>query len=590
MDRNTLLAIILIGLILLLMGPYYKWTSSVKEKPREAVLVTDTLQMDTLKPLPPKEQIVPKKTEATKSKIIEKDTLLQLVNEYQIRIETSFIQVVLSNRGGGSIRNWSLNNYETWQKVPVEMINAHMNNGISIEFLATDGEDIRLEDYNFNMQQLSDRTIVLTENDSCSLRFTLPLKGNVIVKQLTFYGNSYHFDIQFSLEEPGQIMLRDEYRLGWVNGLPSSERNSVDDYSYSDAYVSMGNEAESYTIKSEEEAKEEVYNGKTDWIAVRTKYFISAIIPLAVDATGAIFSGEGIKIADVLERRYNVALNILQDPGKPTDRYRIYLGPLDHSILKSYDVGLEGLVMSRGWYESMFRPFSLIILALFKFFQRFIANYGIIIVIFSILVKIVLYPLTRKSYKSMKEMSKVQPLVAELREKYKNDPQRINKEMMQLYKEHGINPLGGCLPMLLQMPLLFALFIVFRSTIQLRGASFIPGWIDDLSGMEGLATLPFSLPFYGNQFNILPIIMAVTMIFQSKMTMQDPKQKMMVYIMPVFMLLIFNQLPAGLNLYYTLFNFWTILQQKFIDRAKNPEQVKEKSKEIQPLKKGKRKR
>ena len=134
-----------------------------------------------------------------------------------------------------------------------------------------------------------------------------------------------------------------------------------------------------------------------------------------------------------------------------------------------------------------------------------------------------------------------------------------------LYKEHGINPLGGCLPMLLQLPLLGALFIVFRSTIQLRGASFIPGWIDDLSSADTIFTLPFSLPLYGDQFNLLPILMAVSMIFQSKMTMQDPKQKAMVYLMPIFMLLIFNKFPSGLNLYYTLFNVLTIIQQKFTD-------------------------
>jgi YidC/Oxa1 family membrane protein insertase len=136
---------------------------------------------------------------------------------------------------------------------------------------------------------------------------------------------------------------------------------------------------------------------------------------------------------------------------------------------------------------------------------------------------------------------------------------------MKLYKEHGINPLGGCLPMLLQLPLLGALFIVFRSTIQLRGASFIPGWITDLSRPDTLFTLPFSLPLYGDQFNLLPILMAASMIFQSKMTMQDPKQKAMVYLMPVFMLLIFNKFPSGLNLYYTLFNVLTIIQQKFTD-------------------------
>ncbi len=174
--------------------------------------------------------------------------------------------------------------------------------------------------------------------------------------------------------------------------------------------------------------------------------------------------------------------------------------------------------------------------------------------------------MTRKSYQSMKEMSRVQPLMNEIKEKYKSDPQRQQKELMKLYKEHNISPLGGCLPTLLQLPLLAALFIVFRSTIQLRGASFIPGWIDDLSRPDTLATLPFSLPMYGDQFNLLPILMAGSMIIQSKMTMKDPKQKAMVYVMPVFLLLIFNQFPSGLNLYYTLFNVLTIVQQKLIDK------------------------
>jgi YidC/Oxa1 family membrane protein insertase len=169
----------------------------------------------------------------------------------------------------------------------------------------------------------------------------------------------------------------------------------------------------------------------------------------------------------------------------------------------------------------------------------------------------------------MKEMQKLQPVIADLNEKYKNDPQRKNKELMKIYKEHGVNPLGGCLPTILQLPFLFALFIVFRSTIQLRGAVFIPGWINDLSRTDTLFLLPINIPWYGNEFNLLPILMTVTMIIQSKMTMQDPKQKALIYIMPVFMLLMFNKFPSGLNLYYTVFNIWSIIQQMFItDRLK----------------------
>jgi YidC/Oxa1 family membrane protein insertase len=585
MDRNTVLAIILIGVILLLMGPYYKWVSGDQEK--AATVKIDTVYTETLK----KEQEIEKTAKIEdsipESKAAEEEQILSQEDETFITIETEDIKATISNRGGGSIVNWYLKKYDAWEKTPVAIIDEHLNNGIVIDFLTTDGDRINLSKYNFKLEEPAQSNIELREDETHTLVYTLSLKDNAIEKKLVFYGTGHHFDMQFRQKQAGQLLQRDEYSLEWVNGLPSNERNREDDYSYSEAYVSLGGEPERFTIDSDDEVTEEIFNGKTDWIAIRTKYFIAAIIPIDINTTGAVCSGEGVNVGDVLERRYNIALNAMLDPGDPTDKYRIYLGPLDHSILNNYDVGLEGLVMSRGWYESIFRPFSLIILAVFKFFQKFISNYGVIIIIFSILVKIILYPLTRKSYKSMKEMGKVQPLVAELKEKYKSDPQRMNKEMMQLYKEHGINPLGGCLPMLLQMPLLFALFIVFRSTIQLRGASFIPGWIDDLSGVEGIASLPFSLPMYGDQFNILPIVMAVTMIFQSKMTMQDPKQKALVYMMPVFMLLIFNQLPSGLNLYYTLFNVWTIIQQKFIDRSKKAEPVKVNVVPKGPIKKGK---
>jgi YidC/Oxa1 family membrane protein insertase len=326
----------------------------------------------------------------------------------------------------------------------------------------------------------------------------------------------------------------------------------------------MGGEIETYSIDSEGPSEEQTYNGSIDWIGVRTKYFFASVIPGDANTTGVTFSGKGIQAEDVLVKEYDPAINIgYRNTG--ADHYQVFMGPLDRSVLKEYESGIDAIIMRHGWYEKTFRAISLPILSTLKFFYMFIPNYGIVIIIFSILVKIVVYPLTKKSYKSMKEMSRVQPLLAEMREKYKSDPQRLNKETMKLYKEHGINPLGGCLPMLLQLPLLGALFIVFRSTIQLRGASFIPGWINDLSRPDTLFTLPFSLPLYGDQFNLLPILMAGSMIFQSKMTMQDPKQKAMVYIMPIFMLLLFNQFPSGLNLYYTLFNVLTIIQQKITD-------------------------
>jgi YidC/Oxa1 family membrane protein insertase len=328
----------------------------------------------------------------------------------------------------------------------------------------------------------------------------------------------------------------------------------------------MGDELESFNITSETETPDKSVPGICSWTAIRTKYFLAALIPRNVQTSGVTFGGRGIKINNIIERRYTTSLNIVKNEQSKADSFRVYLGPLDNTILADYNIGLNRLVLNHGWWERTFRVISLPIVAILKFLFTYIPNYGIVIIIFSILVKLLLNPLTKKSYRSMKEMSKLQPLLLELKEKYKGDPQRYQRETMKLYKEHGVNPLGGCWPVLLQLPFLTALFTVFRSTIQLRGASFIPGWISDLSQPDTIFHLPFSLPMYGNQFNVLPVLMTGSMIVQSKMTMQDPKQKAMVYIMPIFMLLLFNQFPSGLNLYYTLFNVLSIIQQKFIDK------------------------
>lgn len=481
-------------------------------------------------------------------------------------IETPLIHARISNRGGGKIYDFSLTKYNKPDKSPVKIIDADLQNGYDIQFLSAQGrsQKIQLERFYFYTKNDQEK-VSIGEDGSYTLVYYIAYNNSRIEKKITFYGNRYHVDLQFIVSDPSGLFLNKEYQLIWKNGLPANEENRVEDFSYSEIYASMGDELESKDLTKEGNISEQNITGLCSWTAIRTKYFLAALIPRNIQTNSVTFGGYGVKVKDIVERRYTTSLNISKNEESRIDSFTVYLGPLDNSILGEYGIGLNRLVLNHGWYEQTFRIISLPIVDLLEFFHKYVLNYGLVIVIFSILVKIVVYPLTKKSYRSMKEMGKIQPLLLELKEKYKGDPQRLNRATMQLYKEHGVNPLGGCIPVLLQLPLLAALFIVFRSTIQLRGASFIPGWINDLSRADTLFTLPISLPFYGNQFNLLPILMTVSMIIQSKMTMQDPKQKAMIYLMPIFMLFLFNQFPSGLNLYYTLFNIWTILQQKFID-------------------------
>ena len=262
-------------------------------------------------------------------------------------------------------------------------------------------------------------------------------------------------------------------------------------------------------------------------------------------------------------KQFSSYLSVPLETGKPTIQdFKIYIGPLDYSILKSQNVHLEK-VMSFGW--SFIQPFSIAFLYALQFLYRIVQNYGWAIVIFSILIKVALYPLTKKSYDSMKQMQQLQPKLKALQEKYKGEPQKLNAETMKLYKTHGINPMSGCLPLIIQMPILFALFNVFRTTIMFRQADFL-GVIKDLSRPDHIIPMGQSI-----SINVLPILMGITMFIQQKKTVTDPKQKFMSYFMSIFMIYIFYNLSAGLNLYYFMFNILTIAQELIIKKQPTQE-------------------
>jgi len=300
--------------------------------------------------------------------------------------------------------------------------------------------------------------------------------------------------------------------------------------------------------------------GETSWVASKSKYFASAMV-----CQSRRGSGFYIDIAEMPEKHDDKIVNrrlitngikmASSSNGQLTDKFMIYIGPIDYYILKGYNVGLETIV-DMGW--RILQPFSRVLLWLLVQLHKIIPNYGFVLILFSVFIKVILFPLSRKSTTSMAKMQEVQPKILELREKYKKDPKKMNTEVMKLYKEHGVNPVGGCLPLLLQMPLFFALYQVLNATIELRGANFIL-WIKDLSQQD---------PLY-----ILPVLMGITMFVQQKMTMKDPKQQMMVYLMPAVMTFVFLSMPAGLVLYWTMFNILSFAEQLYVKRRSRPSMI-----------------
>ncbi|MDZ7692241.1 MAG: membrane protein insertase YidC [Balneolaceae bacterium] len=263
----------------------------------------------------------------------------------------------------------------------------------------------------------------------------------------------------------------------------------------------------------------------------------------------------------------------------PQDRlvsYRLYVGPLAYNTLKQFDGNAYDMV-DVGW--SWIRWFSdplvrYIVIPFFGFVADYM-NIGLAIILFAVLIKVVLYPLTKKSYKSMAAMKDLQPKMKEIQEKYSDKPEKQQKETLKLYKEAGVNPLGGCLPNLLQFPILITLWRFFQNSILIRQEEFL--WASDLSAPDYILSLPFSIPFLGDQLAGFVLLMSGAMMLQSKVTggmsggmgggggMGGSQMKMFQYLLPVMLLFIFNNFAAGLSLYYLIYNVMSIGQQLWIN-------------------------
>jgi len=252
--------------------------------------------------------------------------------------------------------------------------------------------------------------------------------------------------------------------------------------------------------------------------------------------------------------------------GEVTSAMHVFLGPLDFKIVETLGIGLEKNIEMG---MKFIRPVSVAVLWMLKVVNRVIPNYGLVIIIVSLLTKILFYRLTHKSFKSMKEMQDLQPRLKALKEKYGDDRKRVSEETMRLYKEAGVNPLGGCLPMVLQMPVFIALFNVLNYTIELRGAPFV-GWINDLSQQDVLFKLPISLPFIGDNFSLLPILMGFAMWGQSKLGGSPTGQTTGAVppgfntMLPIIFTVLFYKMPSGLVIYWIINTVMSVAQQYYI--------------------------
>jgi YidC/Oxa1 family membrane protein insertase len=580
MDKQTTLAFVLIGIVLV-AWLYLTAPDPTDVKPKQTdsttVVIADTVKSSEPE-TPLTEEITTKDVIPPGGKYFNADD----VKEEITTIENDVFIIELSSKGG-NIHKVFLKKYKNWYSINnngdddlyttrVQLINYSRGNTYDLSFVSTDGKAINTADFFFE-SNLSAGKHIVTSGDSLTIKFRLKIEdGKEIVKSYTFRGSGYEIDSDIEMVGLNNIISNNEYDVVWNNGLRFVEKNTVDGATASNSSVYYGDEQVIVDAPSDnKEIIREDFNGRVDWIAVRNKYFAAIIIPNDPSSVnGAYLEGysEARPNQGVAEF-YNIRLSL---PFKNTDyekqSFKLYIGPVDYKTLKDLGNNLEALVDFGSFFGLKFivRPIAeFVLLPLFNFLHGFIPNYGFVIVVFSLIIKIVVYPLTKQSYQSMKKMSLLQPKITEIKETYKDDQQKISKETMKLYQTYGINPAGGCLPMLLQMPIFVALWGMFRTAIELRQQPFIL-WIKDLSQPDIIYDLGFKLPMFGIQeISGLAILMGVTTFIQQKMTMKDPKQQALVYIMPVFLTILFMTFPSGLNLYYFLFNLFSIAQQQYIN-------------------------
>lgn len=463
----------------------------------------------------------------------------EAVAEEAVEIVTDRYRATVSNRGG-LITNWELTRYHLTPEPdspPVQLVYKEGQFPGPLALYAND-ETLtrRLNDSLYRIERDFTKLDAAHPTGRLTLTYHAPDSPVRVQKQLTFHHDSYVVDVAVTTEGltgPVAVGLGTNFGIvEWSEGLigligPASR---IDD-----------------KIEKELPDTEQELKGTVTWAALQDKYFMGVIIPSG--ATSALVKKEGDKLASVQVR--------FPTPAAATPlSFRLYAGPKEFETLKALAVGLEDTI-DFGWF--IFGSWDIVkavakpLFAVLQFLHGYTQNYGVAIVLLTIGIKVLFAPLQYKSYKSMKQMQLLQPKVLALQNKYKDDRERLNRELIKLYRDHKVNPVGGCLPMLLQMPVFVALFNVLYMTIELRQAPFIL-WITDLSVPD---------PYY-----VLPILMGLTMVIQQKITPTtlDPAQARMMLLLPALMTLLFLNFASGLVLYWFTNNLLTIGQQVITDR------------------------
>ena len=535
MDKRSLLAIVLCLVILIA----YQELISYLYPPPKRVAPTETSP-----PFAPPDSPVPQTLGSREEPSVPSATppaqdLIRAVRD--ITVENEVYTAVFTSLGG-RLKSLRLKNYpgdEGRNSPPLEMVRPGADGELPLG-IQLEGRGVSVTD-NAVLYEVTGNHLHLHGNERATLAFHgKDHNGIGFVKVFSFTGHSYGMTLEVNLT--GISEAASVFSVLWVEELAYHRRDSS--YYIHGQVALMGRK---FIQETPSQNKEEVFGpGKIRWAGYADNYFLSAVIPPEGDNYRLLFK--------TVNGTSTTALMIPWQ-GVPVV-YTVYIGPKEFDALSAVDPALDRAI-DFGWFHFIARP----LVSLLRFLHAFTGNYGLDIILLTLLVKLVFFPLSNKSYKSMSEMRKLQPQLERLREQYPDDRQQLNKEMMELYRRHKINPLGGCLPMVVQLPVFIGLYQAFMHAIELRQAPFF-GWIQDLSQPDRLGgiALPFIEP---PGIPVLTLLMGGTMFLQQAMTPVggDPMQQKMMMFMPLIFTVMFVNFPSGLVLYWLVNNVLSIAQQ-----------------------------
>jgi len=503
-------------------------------------------------------------------------------SESPIVIENDKLSLSIAPKGGRII-SAILKEYQTTDSLPLNLIDKD-SSAFNITFFSEGNRIINTEELYFQAVNQSDKSV--------SMRL-MTSEGGYLEYVYSLKEGDFMMDFQINSVGLENIIPsnRNELELNWVINLPHTEKSMDNERMYSTVYYKYLNEEVDYLSETKDD--EEDLSGRAQWIGLKHQFFSSVLInnagfekPTSVSAV----TNEG---SQRFVRKLSLETTLpYKHQSSESIPLQFYFGPNHYETLSAYNIELERMI-PLGW--GIFRWVNkYAVIPIFNWLDNSITNYGIIILIMTFIIKMALAPFTLKAYKSQAKMKVLKPEIDKINEKHKDkDPMKAQQETMALYKKTGVNPLGGCIPMLLQMPILFALFRFFPASIELRQKSFL--WADDLSSYDSVLNLPFEIPFYGDHVSLFTLLMTISTLLYTRMNsqMSGPQMaqmKWMMYLMPIMFLGFFNNYAAGLSYYYFLANMVTfgqqfVMRKYFIDEAAILAQMESNKKK--PVKKSK---